>query len=453
MHIKIKKGLDLPFEAPSSNEILSMRPPRRIGATFEKGEGRWRLLIKTGDRVKIGAPLAEHKDHAGFFYPSPAGGTVGEIRRGDQRRLLDLEIKLDEKEEVADLPHCDLATAPLEKLLEHLKVSGVLLHLQKRPFSQVCDPNKLPRSIFVKALESAPGVPSAELQVKGHEKAFEAGLSVLSRLSCVHLVYRHTSSCEAFKEAKEVKHHTVLGPHPASNPSIHIEAIDPITSAEDVVWTIDVLGVIAIGTAFVDRRYFIERVVALSGPGLDVTRLGYFAARQGILIEDLLSLASDQSNSAVRHISGDPLTGKLCQERDYLGFNHTSITALHEPSQRQLLHFMRLGLDKFTATRTYLSKFLNFFTRKTPYRFTTHQHGQERNFIDPLIYEEVMPMNIRVVELVKACLREDFGLADRLGLLTVDKDDFALPTFICPSKIEISQIIETALAKRAVDDV
>ena len=44
--------------------------------------------------------------------------------------------------------------------------------------------------------------------------------------------------------------------------------------------------------------------------------------------------------------------------------------------------------------------------------------------------------------LIKAVLAEDFETAEFLGLLEVDSEDFALPTFVCPSKMEMSDIIK-----------
>ncbi len=452
MHIKIKKGLDLPFQAPSCEAVEPMRAVTQIGATFGEFGDRLKLLVKSGDHVLIGTPLAEHKDHRGAIFASPACGKVGEIRRGERRRPLALEIEVDEQELFETFAPCDVEKASLQELIDHFKRSGLFFHLRKRPFSQICSPDQLPRSIFVKAIESAPGVPPAELQVEGFEEAFQIGLQALARIGPVHLVHRLNTPCRAFCEAAGVARHTVEGPHPSANPSLHIEAIDPIKSARDVVWTIDVVGAITIGISLTEQRYHKKRVVALAGPGIDPTRLCYVAARQGVRIKDLLLLAGDEGNRAIRHISGDPLTGTVAAERDFLGFEHTVVTALPEPSGRQLLHFMRLGLDKFTATKTYLSRLISPFTRKNPFSFTTQQHGDVRAFIDPSLYDAVMPMKIKVVELVKACLAEDFALADRLGLLGVVKEDFALPTFVCPSKIEMGQIIETALVKRALDE-
>ena len=89
-----------------------------------------------------------------------------------------------------------------------------------------------------------------------------------------------------------------------------------------------------------------------------------------------------------------------------------------------------------------------YFKRKKA-RFTTLQHGEERAFVDGAIYDRVMPLRIPVMHLVKAILAEDFELAESLGLLCVSPEDFALPAFICPSKIEMPEIIRRGLRSYA----
>ncbi len=56
-----------------------------------------------------------------------------------------------------------------------------------------------------------------------------------------------------------------------------------------------------------------------------------------------------------------------------------------------------------------------------------------------------MPLDVPVMLLAKAVLAEDFELAEQYGLLEVDSEDFALPAFICPSKIELVEIIKKGL--------
>jgi Na+-transporting NADH:ubiquinone oxidoreductase subunit A len=132
---------------------------------------------------------------------------------------------------------------------------------------------------------------------------------------------------------------------------------------------------------------------------------------------------------------------------DFLGFNHTCFSIIPENSKREFFHFLRAGFDKFSATRTYLSGHL-----KPPpegFSFTTNQHGEERAFIDSAVYDRVMPMGIPTMHLLKAIISEDFELAEQLGLLEVVPEDFALSTFICPSKIEMMEIVKEGLHRHA----
>ena len=46
-------------------------------------------------------------------------------------------------------------------------------------------------------------------------------------------------------------------------------------------------------------------------------------------------------------------------------------------------------------------------------------------------------------------LAEDYDLAELLGLLEVDSEDFALPTFVCPSKMEMTEIIKNGIKRYA----
>jgi Na+-transporting NADH:ubiquinone oxidoreductase subunit A len=62
-----------------------------------------------------------------------------------------------------------------------------------------------------------------------------------------------------------------------------------------------------------------------------------------------------------------------------------------------------------------------------------------------------MPMAIPTMQLIKSILAEDFDLAEELGLLEVIPEDFVLPTFICPSKIEMVDIVKQGLKRYAAE--
>ncbi len=451
VHIKITKGLDIPIKGkpegraqPLTLQTLTPAAPAKASLNLDPFEGiRFKLLAKKGDRVKIGQPLLEDKSSEGRLFVSPAGGVVSDVLRGLKRRLMDIIITLDPVEEWHEHGPLDVNSASAEEILKKLKAGGIFSHIRQRPFNILADPSKMPRSIFVKALESAPFIPSAEMQVEGKEEEFQIGLTALSKLTggAVHLICRKGTERRAFQEAKNVKVHTAEGPHPVSNASLHIQEIDPITSSDDVVWTLNAHDVVSIGHLLKTGRTYIERVIGVGGPAILNGRTGYFRVRTGFPIS--LLIADRLEKGLIRFIAGDPLMGRKVGPDEFLGLYDYAFSAVPENLHREFMHFFRLGLNKYSFSKAYVSGHLSHKDRE--YDFSTSLHGEKRAFIDPTLYDQVMPLNVSTMHLVKAVMAEDYDLADELGLLSVDSEDFALPTFVCPSKIEMTEIIKTGL--------
>ncbi|OJU80635.1 MAG: NADH:ubiquinone reductase (Na(+)-transporting) subunit A [Chlamydia sp. 32-24] len=456
MLIKIKKGLDIPIKGKPEGEYKKLdlelenqkRESKKVALTLDTFDDvKFRLLTKVGDVVKIGEPLAESKDFPGVIFVAPASGTISEITRGLKRRLLNIIIDVQENEQYLEFPK--ISSHSPENLISLLKMSGCLTKIRKRPFTTLPDPNKLPRNIFVKAIESAPFTPPAEYQVLHHEKEFQAGLDALAKLTknSVHLVYKQGSTFKPFIDAKNVVKHTVDGPHPAGNVSLHIQKIDPIGFVDDVIWTIQARDVVQIGYLILHGRYWIDKIISIAGPGIIENKIGYFKVREGVSIKNLV--AGRIRNEDTRLISGNPLTGHEVSTSDFLGYFDTVFCAIPENYKREFMHFFRLGTKKFSFTRAYLTGHLN--NEGKEYEFTTNQHGEERPFIASNIYDKVQPLDIPTVLLVKSVMAENFDVAEQYGLLEVDSEDFALPEFIDPSKIEMTEIIKLGLKKYRVE--
>jgi len=451
-HIKISKGIDIPIAGKPTGEVqdlklsgeASVKKPAFIALNLDPFEGvRFKLLAKQGDVVKIGQALVEDKSTPGRIWASPAAGVIKEVRRGLKRRLLDIVIEVSDNEDYEEYGSTNVDTASREELISKLKKGGLFAHIRSRPFELLANPDQQPRSIFIKAIESAPFVPSPKMQVKGREEDFQTGLDALSKLTNgpLHLVYRSGSDFIPFTEAKNVQKHTAEGPHPIGTASVHIQYLDPIRKVEDVVWTLNATDVIAIGHFLNTGRYDIERIVSIAGPGIIAERTGFFRVRAGYPISSLIS--GRIQAGFVRFISGEPLTGQKVEEDDFLRFQDTVFCAIPESVEREFLHFMRLGTDKFSFSKAYLSGHLS---RNKRYDFTTSKHGEHRAFIVPSLYDQVMPLSIPTMQLVKAVMAEDYDLAEELGLLEVVSEDFALATFVCPSKMEMTQIIKQGLS-------
>lgn len=447
MLIQVKKGLDIPINNKPQGDIRPLHPFHVVALHLDAFEEiSFTLHVKLGDEVKIGQPLAESKHVSGKMFVSPASGIITNISRGLKRRLISIEIRISEKESFFEQGSLNHQTASREEIVSHLMKGGIFPHLRRRPFDLLAEPTSIPKAIFVSAVDTLPFSVPPELHVRGHETEFQIGLQTLTKLTSgkVHLVFRKESTCKAFTEAKSVEKHIVTGPHPSGNVSTHIHFIHPLLKVDDLVWTLNINDVIAVGKMMHQGRYHYERVLSLAGNGFQKEKVGFYQGRMGCNIAELSQNALVEG--PLRLISGDPLVGFGAEKKDFLGFYHTTLSALVESAQRESFHFFRWGLRKYSSFRAYAS---GRTKSALEFEFTTNQHGEERAFIDGSIYDKVMPLKVPTMFLIKALLAEDYELAHNLGLLEVCAEDFALPAFICPSKIEMVEIVKEGLLKSA----
>lgn len=82
---------------------------------------------------------------------------------------------------------------------------------------------------------------------------------------------------------------------------------------------------------------------------------------------------------------------------------------------------------------------------KKGYRMDTNLHGGERAFVMTGQYEQVLPMDIIPMQLLKAILAGDIDLMENLGIYEVAEEDFALCEYLDPSKVEIQSIVRQGI--------
>src|SRR5699024_10353604 len=82
---------------------------------------------------------------------------------------------------------------------------------------------------------------------------------------------------------------------------------------------------------------------------------------------------------------------------------------------------------------------------KKRYEVNTNLHGEERALVITGEMEEVMPMDIYPMELIKACLTNNIEKMQYLGIYEVIPEDFALIDYTNTSKIEAQRIIRMGL--------
>ena len=121
--------------------------------------------------------------------------------------------------------------------------------------------------------------------------------------------------------------------------------------------------------------------------------------------------------------------------------NKASKFVIEEGKEEEFLGWMMPGLDKFSASKTFLS----WLMPSKKYALNANMHGEERAYVMTGEYEKVLPMDIYPTQLIKAIMIEDIELMENLGIYEVSPEDFALCEFVCTSKIEVQKLIRHGL--------
>ena len=115
---------------------------------------------------------------------------------------------------------------------------------------------------------------------------------------------------------------------------------------------------------------------------------------------------------------------------------------LQEGRDRDLLHYLSPGMQRYSAMPVYLSHLINRL-----YNFTTSTQGSERAMVPVGAYEKVMPLDILPTQLLRSLIVGDMAVAGQLGALELDEEDLALCTFVCPGKYDYGFFLRTLLTR------
>ncbi|WP_447880922.1 Na(+)-translocating NADH-quinone reductase subunit A [Serratia fonticola] len=443
--IKIKKGLDLPIAGAPSQAIQDGPAVTQVALLGQEYVGmRPSMLVQVGDRVKKGQALFEDKKIPGVFFTAPASGQIAAINRGERRMLQSVVIDIDnggeEQVELAYYQQADLPMLERQQVESDLIASGLWTALRTRPFSRTPRPGTSPRAIFVSAIDTQPLAADPLVIINEQLAVFNAGLTVLARLTDgkVHVCHAAGTRLDTAAGA-QIDYNEFAGPHPAGLVGTHIHFLEPV-SLKKTVWHIGYQDVIAIGTLFTTGKLDTQRVVALAGPQVE----------QPVLLRTRLGASLDQLTSGRlkagenRVISGSVLSGfHASGPSAWLGRFHNQVSVLLEGREKELFGWIAPASDKFSITRTTLGHFL----KHKLFAFSTTTNGGERSMVPIGNYERVMPLDILPTHLLRDLLAGDTDSAQALGCLELDEEDLALCTFVCPGKYEYGPVLREVLTK------
>ncbi|SDS48326.1 Na(+)-translocating NADH-quinone reductase subunit A [Pseudomonas oryzae] len=439
--IKIKRGLDLPITGAPAQRIEAGRPVRSVAVVgFDYHGMKPTMQVQVGDRVKLGQVLFSDKKTPGVNYTAPAAGVISAIHRGEQRVLQSVVIDVDGDEQLtfASYPASQLASLDAAQVRDNLQASGLWSALRTRPYSKVPAVDAVPSSIFVTAIDTNPLAADPAVIVGEYAADFENGLKVLARLAKVFLCKAEGVSLPG-EGVTGVTAASFAGPHPAGLAGTHVHFLDPV-SATKSVWTLNYQDVIAVGKLFTTGQLWSERVVALAGPVVDKPRL--VRTRLGASLQELTAGELQPGNNRV--ISGSVFGGRTSRGAcAYLGRYHLQVSCLREGDDREMLHYLRAGVNKHSVLNVFVSKLMG--DRKLP--FTTTTNGSSRAMVPVGNYEEVMPLDILATQLLRYLIVGDTEMAQKLGCLELDEEDLALCSYVCAGKYEYGPILRDNLTR------
>lgn len=437
--IRIKKGLDIKLVGDAKQTTTSVAQSKVYAVQPADFHGITpKILAKEGTKVKAGEALFYSKSDERILFPSPVSGTVTEIVRGARRRVLSMKIEADAKQSHKDFGKQKVADLDEAGVKNHLLAAGCWPFIKQRPYDIVANPNVAPKAIFISAYASAPLAADYSYTLQGKEEELQTAITAISKLTKgkIH-VSVGANQQTSFYSINGIELHKVSGPHPSGNVGTQIAKIDPINKGE-VVWVVTPQDLVVIGELFLTGKLNLSRTIAVTGS--KITEPQYVTAIAGATVADVVASNIDEDNARI--ISGNVLSGTQVDADGFLGYYDNQITAIPEGDDYDFFGWNRPIFDKISTSRALTFSWL---LPKKKYDLNTNTNGEHRAFVVTGSYEEVFPLDIYPLQLLKAFMVKDLDEMEALGGYEVAPEDFALTEFICVSKQPHQQIIREGL--------
>lgn len=438
--VKLRKGLDIRLKGTAAKqktqispayEEVALMPQDFVGVTPKP-------VVREGDVVKAGDTLFVNKASQEVGFSSPVSGTVAAIVRGERRKVLRVVVKADKETRYTDYGQKDPAKLTGEEVKTSLLQAGLFGYINQLPYAVSTTPDTTPKAIFVSALRDMPLAADFEMELRGNEETFQAGLTALSKMAKTYLGIGARQTSLALTQAKDVEIYVFDGPCPAGNVGVQVNHIDPVNKGE-VVWTVDPSAVIFFGRLFLTGKVDLRKVIAIAGS--EMASPAYVETIVGAPLKDILRGQLD-NRPHVRLINGNPLTGRKSSLDDYLGAHTSELTAIPEGDDvDEMLGWIMPRTRQFSTSRSYFSWLMG----KKEYDLDARVKGGERHMIMSGEYDKVLPMDIYGEYLIKAIITGDIDKQEALGIYEVSPEDFALAEFVDSSKLELQKLVREGL--------
>ncbi len=397
------------------------------------------MLVKEGAKIQAGEIIFYSKDNDNIKFASPVSGTLTAIERGAKRVITRLLIEAETQDTFVNHEIINVETANAETLKSHLLATGCWPFVKQRPYDVIANPEIAPKAIFISGYTTAPLAADLDFTLKGKETELQAAVTALSKLTegSVHIGIGSEWS-SPLKDLDNAVLHSVKGQHPAGNVGTQIAMLDPINKGE-TVWTVAAQDLVIIGELLLTGKFNAERIVALAGSSVKTPK--YYTTKIGAEVSTFV-YDSGLNEENIRVISDNVLSGTQISPKQHLGYYANTVTVIPEGDDYEFFGWNKPVFDKISPSRALTFSWL---APKKKYELDTNTNGEHRAFVVTGNYEEVFPLDIYPLQILKACMVQDLDAMEALGMYEVAPEDFALTEFICVSKQPHQQIIRNGL--------
>ena len=422
----IKKGHNLIVEGAPDKSVVDVKDSNIISFNPSSIKNiKVKLLVKKGDFVKIGTPLFFDKKNDKALFASSCSGTIKDIVFGPRRIVERIEVDNDKKNE------SEILNNNVNK--ENLLNSGLWTYLRQRPYSKIPHYSSKPKSIFISAMPTEPFA-------LDNKYLFNQLTYLQKGIDCLKEIFdcpiNLSVSDNTFDSLSNVNFYNFNTLHPAGNVGIQIHHIDPIKDSTDYRWYLSLQDLNRIGQFFDTGIYPNYKYLSIGGDAANNQAI--YKMLIGTPISHFQEISQENNN---RIISGDILSGKETNLENSINYHDEVLSIITTNTKKEFLGWLTPGLKKYSLSNTFLSKLIS--NKKS--KLNTKKNGSVRTIIPMGNWDKVLPMDILPEFLIKNILANDIEMMEKLGIYECSPEDFALCSFICQSKVEVSDIIEKGL--------
>lgn len=393
---------------------------------------RPKLLVKQGDRVRTGTPLFCDKRDPSICYVSPGTGPVQEIRFGERRRLLEVVIRKEPEDrfiEFDPVGPSDLRDLSRQDLVDRLKQGGVWQGMRQLPFRDTADGSRTPPMIIVCLEGNDLFSPHPGLVLESRVADFLFGLDILARFSDRVMVTGRQNRMDVPDPVRNRITHVLPDLYPAWDPAVVLYKVKT-EPAHNCAWYIRAHHLVMMARFLLTGRYPVDKIITVTHSG---QIRPHILTRQGAPVRLVAGAAGKDCL-----LTTGRFNGRILSRDHHLGFFDDTVTILDAREREEMFGFLRPGLDKPTASRTFVSSLLG-----RPGKVDATLHGEERACISCSYCETICPSDLMPNFILKALLADDVDQALSCGLL--DCCRCGLCSYVCPSKIELADILSQGM--------